>query len=63
MKPGGIQQGPTDGNPQVNSLVFTVNLPEILPVSPRIVKGSETVLLWGRLGICAQPTGTECAQM
>ncbi len=31
VKPGGIQQGPTDGNPQVISLGFTVNLPEILP--------------------------------
>ena len=31
VKSGGIQQGPTDGNPQVISLGFTVNLPEILP--------------------------------
>ena len=43
VKSGGIQQGPTDGNQQLIPLDFTVNLPEILPASPGIVKGLETV--------------------
>ncbi len=54
MKSGGIQQGSTDGTQQFTPLDFTVNLPEILPALPGIVKGLKTVLLWGRLGsLCA----------